>query len=156
MRGEAGLSLIILWKGIKATALTTVALVLLLSVHGARLDALIGWAAETFHIDPDLVATRMTRQNVATGALLMLGLSLLYAVQGMGLHWRRRWAVWLTLVPTASLLPLELWRILQAPRPLRMVTLVINMLIVWYLARRIRLPAPRLDPGPGDRGGSVT
>ena len=39
-----------------------------------------------------------------------------FAVEGVGLWMRRRWAEWLTTIITASLIPLEVWELIQQPQ----------------------------------------
>ena len=61
--------------------------------------------------------------------------------EGIGLWMRRAWAEWLTLMVTSSLVPFELWELITRPPGRRLAlgaTLVLNLLIVWYLARLLR------------------
>jgi hypothetical protein len=58
------------------------------------------------------------------------------ATEGVGLYRRRRWARWFTIGATGSLMPLELYEIVRAPRPLRMVILLVNIAVVGYLWQR--------------------
>jgi uncharacterized membrane protein (DUF2068 family) len=61
--------------------------------------------------------------------------------EGIGLWMRRTWGEWLTLAVTSSLVPFELWELITRPPGRRLalgVTLALNLLIVWYLARQLR------------------
>jgi uncharacterized membrane protein (DUF2068 family) len=61
--------------------------------------------------------------------------------EGIGLWLRRAWAEWLTVIATSSLIPFELWELVTRPPGRRLaigVTLVLNLMIVWYLARLLR------------------
>jgi uncharacterized membrane protein (DUF2068 family) len=138
MHGEAGLSLIVAWKAIKASALTLAAALVLGSVRGALLETLAARIAEPLHLTPERVAAELTRGHVVWFCAGMLSLAGLYVLQAVGLHYRRRWAAWLTLVPTSSLIPLEVYRVVEHPHALRVATLVVNLLIVWYLARSMK------------------
>jgi uncharacterized membrane protein (DUF2068 family) len=61
--------------------------------------------------------------------------------EGIGLWLRRAWAEWLTVIATSSLIPFELWELITRPPGRRLaiaVTLMLNLAIVWYLARLLR------------------
>ena len=61
--------------------------------------------------------------------------------EGIGLWLRRAWAEWLTVIATSSLIPFELWELITRPPERRLpigLTLALNLLIVWYLARLLR------------------
>jgi uncharacterized membrane protein (DUF2068 family) len=68
---------------------------------------------------------------------LTLAYAALFAIEGIGLWMRRRWAEWLTTIITASLIPLELWELLQRPTVGKLVVTVVNVAIVWYLLRHV-------------------
>jgi len=68
-------------------------------------------------------------------------------VEGTGLWLRRTWGQWLTVIATASLMPFELWEWFQREPGHRLpitITLLVNALIVWYLALRLRAARRRL------------
>ena len=62
----------------------------------------------------------------------------LFAVEGVGLWMRWRWAEWLTLVSTGSLIPLEFWEIAHRPGFGKIAVTVANIAIFWYLTVRVR------------------
>lgn len=62
----------------------------------------------------------------------------LFLVEGTGLLMRKRWAEWLTVVATASLIPFEVYEIVKKVSALRIATLIVNILVVAYLVWRIR------------------
>src|ERR1700689_5364630 len=71
--------------------------------------------------------------------------------EGIGLWMRRAWAEWPTVIATGSLIPFELWELIPPPPERRLaigLTLALNLLIVWYLARLLRatLAQQRHDP----------
>jgi uncharacterized membrane protein (DUF2068 family) len=74
---------------------------------------------------------------VAAGALLYAAL---FAVEGTGLWLGRRWAEWLTLVATASFVPLEVIEVVRRHTLLPVAALGVNVLVVVYLWRRVRHP----------------
>ena len=67
-----------------------------------------------------------------------LAYATIFAVEGVGLWMRRRWAEWLTIVVTGSLIPLEFWELAHRPSAGKVGVIVANVAIVWYLAARLR------------------
>ncbi|MBI5809866.1 MAG: DUF2127 domain-containing protein [Deltaproteobacteria bacterium] len=68
-------------------------------------------------------------------------------VEAYGLHLRQRWAEWLTVIATSLLIPFELYYVIMKISFIKVAVLVINCVIVYYLARhkelfkkRARLP----------------
>ncbi len=89
---------------------------------------------------------------------LVIALTLVSTVvvltEGIGLWLRRGWAEWLTTCATASLLPLELWELITRPMERKLpvlVTLILNLAVVWYLIWHLRRKAQarRLAEAPG-------
>jgi uncharacterized membrane protein (DUF2068 family) len=62
----------------------------------------------------------------------------LFATEGVGLLMRKRWAEYFTIITTGALLPLEVFELTRRFTATRLVVLIVNALIVWYLARRVR------------------
>ena len=61
--------------------------------------------------------------------------SLLYLIEGIGLLKAKRWAEYMVVIITASLLPIEIYEIIRKSSPLKIVALAINIVIVIYLIR---------------------
>jgi uncharacterized membrane protein (DUF2068 family) len=61
-----------------------------------------------------------------------------FLVEGVGLLLRRRWAEYLTVIATASLLPLEVYELVERVRTTRALIVVANLAIVLYLIARLR------------------
>ena len=57
----------------------------------------------------------------------------IFAVEGVGLWLQKRWAEWLTVVVTASLIPLELWEFFDRPNLGKLAIVIGNVVIVAYL-----------------------
>jgi Predicted membrane protein (DUF2127) len=70
---------------------------------------------------------------VATALALDAALSFF---EGWALHRRYRWAPWLIVAASASLMPFEVFELLRSVRPGRLALLVINLAVVLYLGRR--------------------
>jgi uncharacterized membrane protein (DUF2068 family) len=64
--------------------------------------------------------------------------SALFLTEGVGLALRKRWAEYLTIVSTASLLPLEIYEIARRVTTGRIVLLLINIAVVVYLVLEVR------------------
>src|SRR4051812_18609348 len=56
-------------------------------------------------------------------------------VEAWGLHRRRVWAEWLTVIVTSSLIPFEIYHLANHPSLGKVLTLVANVAIVIYLLR---------------------
>ena len=69
----------------------------------------------------------------------MFVLGSLNFVEAYGLHKRRRWAEWLTVIATSLFIPLELYEVVQKQTPFRIGALVLNVAIVYYLAKHKEL-----------------
>jgi len=58
--------------------------------------------------------------------------------EGIGLLMAQRWAEYLTIVITASLIPLEVYELVRHTNVTRVTVLVVNLAIVIYLIVRVR------------------
>jgi len=103
------------------------------SSHGLLHDLENGFTTSSSHL------------HLLGGVLLAYGA--VEAIEAVGLWYQRRWAEYLTFLVTASLLPLEVYEILNRPTFFKALALVINALVVAYL-----LVAKRLF---GLRGGTT-
>jgi uncharacterized membrane protein (DUF2068 family) len=70
--------------------------------------------------------------------LVTLGYAALFAVEGVGLWMQKRWAEWLTVIITASLIPLEAWEIFYRPTIGKVLILLANVAVVAYLVWHVR------------------
>ncbi len=101
-------------------------------------------AADSLGIDPEnghLIAvlewlTGVSPKQVAAVGLGTILYSGLYLTMAWGLHLRRVWAEWLTIVATGLFIPLEVYEVTRSLRLTYCLVLVINVSIVWYLLRR--------------------
>src|SRR6516162_6034182 len=64
--------------------------------------------------------------------------SALFFTEGTGLALRKRWAEYLTVVSTSSLLPLEIYELLVRPSLAKFVLLLVNLAVVAYLIFELR------------------
>ncbi len=74
-------------------------------------------------------------KDLAAGSFIYAGL---FVTEGVGLWLLKRWAEWLTVIITSSLLPVEIYEVARHPGMIRVLVLVINIAFVAYLVFRIR------------------
>lgn len=61
----------------------------------------------------------------------------LFLTEGIGLWLLKRWAEWITVILTTSLVPLEVYEIYRHATAPKLVVLGLNLAIIWYLVRQI-------------------
>jgi len=101
--------------------------------HGHRY--LVGLIDEMFELGP--------RRFLAIGMALCIYASVFF-VEGWGLWREKRWAEYLTVIVTASLVPLEVWEMARQFSGLKLLALLANLAIVAYLIHLLR--QSRADP----------
>lgn len=74
-------------------------------------------------------------KKLGLGSFIYAGL---FLTEGVGLWLLKRWAEWLTVIITSSLIPVEIYEIQRRLTPAKLVVLAINLAIVGYLIYRIR------------------
>lgn len=82
-----------------------------------------------------LDANPQTLRAIEVGTFVYAGV---FLVEGVGLLLRRRWAEYLTVIATASLLPLEIYELVERVRTTRALIVAVNLAIVLYLMARLR------------------
>lgn len=81
------------------------------------------------NLTPDKVA------SVAIGSFIYAGL---FLTEGIGLWMLKRWAEWLTVIITSSLLPVEVYEIFHHSSVGKILVLLLNIGIVAYLIYQMR------------------
>ncbi|MBW8839282.1 MAG: DUF2127 domain-containing protein [Gemmatimonadetes bacterium] len=84
--------------------------------------------------------TGLSRAKIGALGLGALFYAALFTTEGIGLWRERRWAEYLTVIATGSLIPFEIWEIAHRPTPLRFATFIVNVVVVIYLVVRLRRP----------------
>jgi len=142
---HATLRWIAAFKFAKALGLLVVAVVAFGLVHTPWLDRLADWLMHLPLQSGRIFLTRWVEQlldlsphrfELIGGAALAYGS--VFAVEGWGLWTGRRWAEYLTVFATASLIPFEAWEIWHRFGWLKVLALGINVVIVVYLWRLVR------------------
>ena len=98
------------------------------------------------HVDPD---GRYFGRAVAWIAVLddhrlqvvdagPLAYGALFLAEGIGLVLRQRWGEYVTVIVTGFFIPLELYEITRHPDRIRVAVALVNVAIVWCLARGLR------------------
>jgi uncharacterized membrane protein (DUF2068 family) len=146
-RRDRWLTLIALFKLLKAALLVAVgfgALRLLEPSVAARIQE---WLAEfSFRSGQMFVQraiswiARLTPERIELLGLGAFAYASLFAVEGVGLWLGRRWAEYLTVIATGSLVPFELYELARHFSALRLLTLSVNLAVVAYLIFRLRHP----------------
>jgi len=139
-----GIGLIVLQKALWGSVLLVMAVVLLLLYTHHITDPLQRLFARELAEDPDdLVATTLIRLfptiSLKTELLLALGsivYALLEAIEAWGLWRGFFWVEVLIVVETAALFPLDGWELVRAFSVAKVLTVIINILIFWYLLVR--------------------
>jgi uncharacterized membrane protein (DUF2068 family) len=62
----------------------------------------------------------------------------LLLTEGVGLAMDKRWAEYFTIITTSSFIPLEIYQIFHHTNVTKIVVLLINIAVVWYLALELR------------------
>jgi uncharacterized membrane protein (DUF2068 family) len=101
---------------------------------------------ETLHV----AATKLWSLDGSGARLLAAGTlayAAVFAVEGVGLVLRKRWAEWLTVVVTASFIPIEIYELVSHASAGKVAALVLNVAIVAYLVR-VRLRDQKRKASP--------
>lgn len=139
--------LIALFKLLKATLLIALGIGAFKLLHRDVSTVIEHWI-EALKLDPGnrfLDALLAKAANVNPSQIKKLGVgSFIYAAlfltEGTGLWMLKRWAEWLTIIITSSLVPLELYEIHHHPTVAKFAVLALNVAVVVYLIYRIRTP----------------
>ena len=145
MKGSRGLLLIAAFKLIKGLALLALGVGALKMLHKDVAAEVAQWI-DILRVDPH---NHYIRQALAKLGMvddqklkaLSIGTffySALFLTEGVGLALRKRWAEYLTIVSTASLLPLEIYEIVKQVSALKIIVLLANIAIVIYLIMEVR------------------
>ena len=139
------LRLIALFKLLKAALLIAVGVGALKLLHKDVAGAVEHWV-ELLRLDPnnhyiDIAlekASSLTPDKIKQLGLGSMTYAGLFLIEGIGLWLEKRWAEWLTVIITSSLIPFEIYEICRHTTAIKIAVLLINIAIVAYLFFRIR------------------
>ncbi|MDP9084713.1 MAG: DUF2127 domain-containing protein [Pseudomonadota bacterium] len=136
---------IALYKLLKVLLLSAAAYGELRLSDASLMDKLLSWASARPYGLEHKVVTQMlewfsglSESRVHALRMVTLAYAAIFAVEGVGLWMRKRWAEWLTTVITASLVPLEVWELVHRPTIGKAGVLLANIAIVGYLIWHVR------------------
>jgi uncharacterized membrane protein (DUF2068 family) len=70
--------------------------------------------------------------------MVTLAYAAVFATEGIGLWMQKRWAEWLTVIITGSLIPLEVWELFDKPNIGKVAVVIANVAIVVVLIWHVR------------------
>jgi len=119
---------------------------LILDQRSALISSLINWAEEELLLLHNTVLIWLLNRfdvmlqapSLHTTGLFALVYSLVLLTEGIGVWKQQRWAEWLMVCATASLIPLEVYHLTHKPTFIKVLIIVINVMIVIYLARTLK------------------
>ena len=140
-----GLRIIAAFKLLKACALIAVGVGALRLLHKDVAGVVEHWV-NVFRVDPhnhyiDLLLSKLTivddrrLKELSVGTFIYAGI---FLAEGLGLAFRKRWAEYLTILTTASFLPLEAYELVRRMSVSRSLVFVVNITIVVYLVYELR------------------
>jgi uncharacterized membrane protein (DUF2068 family) len=148
-RSEEKRSYVILWmiagfKVFKGLLLLVVAIGVLTLINENVAQQVAQWAA-VLGVDPNnyylhRLLVKLTGvdnsklEKISAGSFLY---SALLLTEGVGLFLRRRWAEYLTVFITGSLIPIEIYELVKKFSATKVIVLAINVAVVIYLAVRL-------------------
>src|ERR1700676_2096126 len=144
-----GLRLIALLKFGKALLLIATSYGVHRLLDAALVERLYNWSADLSddRFERKLLMRALTwveglgAQKIQIFFAVTVAYTAVVLTEGIGRWMRRAWAEWLTVIATGSLIPFELWELITRPPGRRLAigaTLVLNVVIVWYLTRLLR------------------
>lgn len=139
-----GIGLIIIEKCLAAVFFLVVAVVLFILYSRGVTHPFQSIFSEELQEDPhDILANFLIARFPGVSERLLLELSIgalayfiLEAIEGIGLLAGKYWVEILIVVETAAFLPFEIYELTRHFRWLKIVTMIINLLILWYLIQR--------------------
>jgi uncharacterized membrane protein (DUF2068 family) len=144
-RHRLGLRLIAIYKGVETLGLILAAMAAFHLQRHQNVDRLVHWLEHLSLTDTNGLRWQLVDALMKLGpsrfvalGLVALGYAMLFATEGIGLWLQKRWAEWLTVIATASLIPIELYETVHAFGWLKLVVLLANVAIVLYLMRIAR------------------
>ena len=101
---------------------------------------------EVLRVDPDnrfihsilVKIFRVTPRQLKELSIGTFFYAALLGIEGVGLLMRKHWAEYFTIITTGALLPLEIYELAKHVTIVKLIVLLVNAAIVWYLIVRVR------------------
>ncbi len=112
-------------------------------VHGDLLSFVNDYLIEPFHFDPSSSflkwllahASDVTPRQLRFFSYVFFAYSIIFAIEGVGLYLRQRWAEYMVVIVVTSLLPFELYEIYLKLAWWKIGLVVGNLLVVAFLIK---------------------
>jgi uncharacterized membrane protein (DUF2068 family) len=142
---HTGLAVIAVFKMAKGLLLLFLGLGLLKLVH-AEIATLFSLLIEALHLNADsrlihalvLKVDALQPHSVLVAGFVSLGYAGMLLAEGIGLWLEFTWAAYLTVVSTSLLLPFELYEVVEQVTIPRVILLLLNLIIVFYLVSQLK------------------
>ena len=142
---RTGIGLIAGFKFLKGLLLLSVSLGLLPLIHG-EIATYFSLLLEALHLNADsrflhalvLRVDALQPHDVLMVSLMSLGYAAIFLTEGIGLWYEWSWAAMLAVLSTGFFIPIELYELMKRFTVLGFVVLVVNLLIVAYLATQLK------------------
>ena len=146
-KGERFLKCIIIYKALLGLFEMTLAAGFLNFFDGEHARASFTSIAVNLNLDKDnqLISSAIERagalgnNTIVALAVFVFAIGVINCVEAVGLHYRYRWAEWLTVVATGIFIPFELYEVLESISVLKVTILVLNTAVVYYLGKHKEL-----------------
>lgn len=146
-KGERFLKFIIVYKAFIGLAEAIAAVVFHFFIDTGDAATSFTSLARSFNLDPGNPLIRSlidTAGSLGSGAVTgitatVFAIGVINCVEAAGLHYRRKWAEWLTVLATGALVPFELYEVMESASVLKVAILAINITVVYYLGRHREL-----------------
>jgi len=156
------LRVIAIYKLLHASFFIAVGFGLLQLRHHNVVQFLNDYIVVPYHLNPEsrvVDAVLEAASNLTFHKLVFLGYTAffyaaLFAAEGIGLYLRKRWAEYMVVIVTGSLLPIEFYELYLKLAWWKFGIVVGNLLIVLYLIHRLLLEANNDNPPEGSKGKS--
>jgi uncharacterized membrane protein (DUF2068 family) len=142
---DLGITLIALFKFLKALLLLAVALGAIGLLRGGVpqasdhiLEMFSSGAERNVALAVVGRITAMSPKRIGELGIVAFLYAVVFLVEGTGLWLQRRWAEYLTIIVTASLIPFEIYELMHGVTAARVATVVVNVAVVVYLIVRLR------------------
>jgi uncharacterized membrane protein (DUF2068 family) len=144
-KGSRGLLLVAAYKLVKGLALLALGIGALRLLHRDVAAESARWI-DLLRIDPQnhyiqSLLARIAKVDSRKLKELSIGTffySAVFLTEGVGLALRKRWAEYLTILTTASLLPLEVYELARRLSAAKVGILLVNIAVVVYLVYEVR------------------